>query len=123
MVMVSRLIQDLQQTFNLAQWTEEKSLKINTRTTKMTVFRKGDKHDRELQLRMVMSEVLQISVYKPTTSGKTFNMHIKEQEISIVQAMAHIQSQRKFSLETARKFCLKNTHNFNVWSGNSMGMS
>jgi hypothetical protein len=102
--MVSRLIQDLQESFNLAQWTEEYSSQINVGTTEMTVFWKSEKHETELWLRMVMSEVLKISVYKPTTSGKTFNTHIMEQEISLIQALVDIQSQSKISLETAMKF-------------------
>jgi hypothetical protein len=41
-MMVSRLIQDLQDSINLVQWTEENSLKINAGKTKM-IFRKGGK--------------------------------------------------------------------------------
>jgi hypothetical protein len=92
MWMISRLIHDLQESFNLAQWTEEYSSQINIWTTEMTVFWEGEKHETELWLRMVMSEVLKISVYKPTTSEKTFNTHIKDHEISAIQAMADIQS-------------------------------
>jgi hypothetical protein len=86
----------------------------------MTVFWKDEMHETELWLRMAMSEVLKISVYKPTTSENTFSMHVKEQEISAIQAMADIQSQSKLPLETAMKFGFKNTHDFNVWPGNSM---
>lgn len=62
MQMISRLIHDLQESFNLVQWTKENSPQINARTTEMTVFYKGEKHETELWLRMVMSELLKMCV-------------------------------------------------------------
>jgi hypothetical protein len=53
------------------------------------------------------------------TSGKTFNLNIKENAASTICAIADIQSLSKLSLETAMKL-FENSTNLNIQHGNPM---